>query len=390
MTDVPSPTASRRTRRSAALLTGLALVGGAALAGWSPTPAGAAPAAAPVAADLSVTVSHTPSAPVTGKAASFTITVANAGPGPAADVAVGITTGYQLRYAPAPQPSGPACGVVSEPGSVICDLGDLPAGATRAVQVPVIAAYAGIVTVPVAVASETPDPDLADRSTTDTVLVRQGPTQVELALADTYRAVLGREATAREVAYWGNVWTSGRYPDPWRVPYALISGSESRTRRVRDAYRRILGRTPGASELSTWSAALARGLTVEGLDVRLATSSEAQRGRPDFDRQLELLYSVVLGRRPTSAETSTWRARHDAGLSLGAVGTALTRSTEARDRVLRARFRSAGLHPTNLDRFFWFTALNEGSTSDREWAKLLVSAGYLQRFALPIPGYPVF
>lgn len=378
----------RSTRRR--VISSLALVAlSAGLQAWVAPAASAAPADVG-AADLSVSVAHTPSAPFTGDLLTFTITAANAGPGTASGVVAGLSLAYPFRYAPSPTPTGSACNVAQETSAVLCSLGTIPAGSAASVQVVVTPLAAGVFPVPVAVASDTPDPDAADRSSSVTVLVQQGPTQIDRAVAGIYRLVLDRAPTARENRYWSDAWMGSLWERRHRVPLAIISGSESRRRRVAEAYPRLLGRPASAGDVVTWSARLAAGLTFERFEAVLVGSGEFARRHPGRSATIQAAFEAVLGRRARGPELADWTRRIGGGATVGQLAVSLAGSTEGRDRVMVRRFRDAvGRPPSNFERFFWFSALNEGSTADIEWAKLLVSDNYLSRFPPTYPGYLV-
>ncbi|MBX3285916.1 MAG: hypothetical protein KF703_11285 [Actinobacteria bacterium] len=363
-------------RRLAA--TGALLAVAATAQAWAPPASAAADAAQ---ADLSVTVSHSPAAPFTGDPLTFTITAANAGPAEASGVVGGLSLTYPFRYTPAPSPSAAACGVTQETNAVLCSFGTIPAGGSTTVRVVVAPLSAGVFPVTVAVASETPDPDLDDRAATDTVIVQQGPTQIDRAVAAIYELVLDRAATPREVRYWSDAWVNGPWERRYRVPLAIIAGSESRRIRVAEAYSRILGRAASSREVAAWSARLGSGLTYERFEASLVGSGEFARRHPGRTRTIQGAFSAVLSRQPSAGELADWSARLARGTTVGQLAVALYASTEGRDVVITRYFRnSIGRSPTNFDRYFWFSALDEGSTADAEWAKLLVSDQYLSQF----------
>jgi uncharacterized repeat protein (TIGR01451 family) len=362
----------------------------AGTAAWS-APAAAAPRADAATADLSVAVDHSPAAPFTGDQLTFSVTAANAGPAVAADVVVGLSLNYSFRFLPTPTPTGGSCGATQESGAVLCSVGSIPAGSSVTVRLTVMPYTAGVFPVPVAVASETPDPDTADRSVTDTIIVQQGPTQIDRAVAGIYDLLLDRAPTPRETAYWAQAWMNAPWERRHRVPLAILSGSESRRIRVGEAYSRLLGRPASSRDIAAWSARLGAGLTIERFEASLVGSGEFARRHPGRTATIRAAFSAMLGRQPSAGELADWSGRLARGTTVGQLAASLAASTEGRDVVMTRRFRSSiGRSPTNFDRYFWFSALNEGSTSDAEWAKLLVSNHYLDQFPSPYPGGPVY
>lgn len=375
-------------RRLIAGATLVAVTGG--VLSWTAPAASAAPRADAAAADLSVTVTHRPAAPFTGDPFTFVVTATNDGPAAAVDVVAGLSMGYPFRYAPPPSPSAASCGLVQDSAAVLCSVGTIPAGTSKSVEVTTIAFSAGVFPVQVAVASETADPDTSDRAVTDTVLVQQGPTQIDRAVEGIYDLVLDRAPTPRETKYWSGAWMASLWERRHRVPLAIISGPESRRRRVVEAYPRLLGRQATARDIAAWSARMASGLTVERFEAALVGSPEFARRHPGRTATVQAAFGAVLGRRAGAAELADWSARVGRGTTIGQVAVALANSTEGRNRVMERRFRDAvGRPPSNFDRFFWFSALNEGSTADNEWAKLLVSDAYLSKFPSTYGG-PVY
>lgn len=376
---------SRRIRRRVSVA-GLAL---AALgSGIVAAPAGAASGSA----DLSLTVTHSPSAPLSGDQLTFTVVATNDGPDAAADTVVGLASNWAFQYKSST--GATSCAQGGESGAVICAVGSIPSGGSATVAIVVTAASSGVFPVPAAVSSETPDPDVADRATTDTVIVRPGPSQIERALGGVYQQVLGRAPSTAESAYWAERWNSSAYDQRSRVPLAIISGSESRRIRIKAAYTRILGRSAGAGDVTYWSTKLGQGLTFESFEANLIGSAEFRRGHgPGTGATISAAFSQVLGRAPNGPEASAAASAVAGGTTIGQLAASLQRSTEARNRVIRQRIQQVFERTaTNFDRFVWLNALNRGSTHDAQWAELYASGEYLSRFpygyyyAIPVNG----
>lgn len=370
---IVSPARCSRLRR---LGTGaVALLASTTLAVGAPAPAGAQAGSA----DLSIATSHSPSSPETGDEVTFTVTASNAGPATADDVVAGLSLGYQWRFESA---SNDACGFGGENMSVICPIGPIAPGSSVSITVVATALISGVYVLPAAVSSETADPDLADRATTDTVLVQRGPTQAQRAVAEVYRQVLGREGSAREVDYWAERWNSGQWDARHRVPLAIIASPESARRRVQAAYGDLLGRSASAADLAYWAGELGRGLTYESFEAAVLGSAEfARRNGPSLELVQHAVYTRVVGRQAASAELEHWADQVAGGRSLRSLTIELQRSNEARNRVLTVRIQQVfGRAPHQFDRWVWFGALNGGSTNDEEWARLFTNGEFLGQF----------
>lgn len=365
------PIRSRKVRLAAAAVTVLA----AALFPWGAPPASAQAGGA----DLSISMSHSPSAPVTGDEVTLTLVASNSGPATATDVVVGISLGYPWSYVSS---SGDDCGIGGENNSLLCAVGPVAPGASATLTVTARALASGVFVMPAAVASETPDPDTADRAVTETLLVRRGPARSERAVGEIYRLVLGRAPSVRELAYWAERWDATQWDDQHRVPMAIITSPESTGRRVRAAYTALLGRGASPADVGHWSGELARGLSFEDFEASVMASAEfSRRNGPGQADVVTAIYEHVVGRPATGAEVSSWSTRTATGASLGQLTSELQRSNEARSRVISHRIqevleRAAG----PFDRWVWVSALNDGSTHDEQWARLFTNGEFLERF----------
>ena len=120
-------------------------------------------------------------------------------------------------------------------------------------------------------------------------------------------------------------------------------------------------------------------------------SGEFARRHPGRTATIQAAFRAVLGRQASAGELADWSARVGSGTSIDRLAVSLADSTERQNRVMERHFRAAvDRSPTNFERFFWFSALREGSTADVEWAKLLVSDSYLNRFPPTYGGGPVY
>jgi hypothetical protein len=365
----------RSTKVGGALAVVAAIVTGALV--WAVAPA----AAADPSADLSVAVTHTPATGQTLDQFTFSITVSNDGPDTAQSVAVGLTTGYQLRVEPLPED----CYRSGEWTSVICEVGDVAAGSERSVDLSVSPRAAGVYTLTAVAASITPDPDTGDLVATDQLLVRRGPLQSERYIAGIFPMVLGRSPDSASLDYWAARWRAEnrRFPRRLeRIPLGLMNSDEYRRVRIRAAYQQILGRSADAPSLTYWVAKVRAGLSYDAVERTLLASREFAAKNPG-DR-LGASIAALYGRAATDDEIDRWTAF--AGGSTDPVAwqrllAALQRSTPARDRVIADRVqRTLGIAPTPLIRYVWLVRYREGASTERIWAELLVSWDVLRNY----------
>jgi len=340
----------------------------------TPTPA----SAQSTVADLSVTVSHSPSAPETGDEVTFTITATNAGPATAVDVAVGFAHSYYWRHTSSTE----GCELNGEQTSVICPVGSIAAGSSTTVAITTVPLLSGVHVLPAVVASETADPDLDDRSDDAVILVARGPSLVQRVVAEVYRQVLGREGSAGEIAYW-----AGRVEDPFwlrshEVPLAIISSPESARRRVAASYEQLLGRQASGTDLAYWADRLVGGMPFQTFEAHVMGSAEfARRHGPAADLVAGAVYQHVVGRGPSSAEVVAWTDSLEAGADVTGLAAWLRRTNEGRIEFLGSHMQEVlGREPHDFDRLVWYGRLNEGATLDELWADLFTHGEFLERF----------
>ncbi|MFQ5578186.1 MAG: DUF11 domain-containing protein, partial [Anaerolineae bacterium] len=103
-----------------------------------------------------------------GRPLTYTLTVANLGPGPASGVVLTDTLPPGVLFSQA-VPGAPTC--VEAGGRVTCSLGSMPAGDARQITIVVTPTAAAAITNTAAVASDRPDSDPANNTAAATVLV---------------------------------------------------------------------------------------------------------------------------------------------------------------------------------------------------------------------------
>jgi uncharacterized protein YkwD len=162
-----------------------------------------------------------------------------------------------------------------------------------------------------------------------------------------YETVLGREASAAEVALWTPALTGpgGRAA----VASGIEHSGEARTRLVRSWYATYLGRQAANGEEQGWVTSLLNGASEEDVLTAILSSQEfydrasrlSSSGTGD-QRYVTALYSLVLGRQGSPNEAADWLAPL-ASVGRSAVASAFLRSGEYRTDLIVADY-SVVLH----------------------------------------------
>lgn len=330
-------------------------------------------------ADLSVTVAHQPASAKTGDEITFTVEASNAGPdtATAAVAALGFRYPLELRVVPS------GCRRSASYESVVCDLGDLASGASTSIDITLFARGSGLYSVPVAVASDTADPDASNSSATDTVLVKPGPTQAVRYITGIWPIIMERSVDSTSLAYWSARWKAANavYPRKLeKVPAGIINSNEYRRLRIREAYQRILGRSVDPASLTYWVNKAAGGWSFEAIERTLLTSKEFANKHGDLEAIVRAQYQAILGRQPTGAEIAS-------ALSHGNTTPAATRlqnlqrSTEGYDVVIKRVFqKTVGHDPSPLSRYAALIKLRGGLSPEGLFALQLVSNEVLAKY----------
>lgn len=372
---------ARGWRRWAVALGVVALAGTGALA---PVEVGAADPSA----DLSVTVTHTPETPTAPTELTVTIAASNAGPDTAEAVVVGLGYPYPLELRTVPA----GCRRSASYESVVCELGDVASGATATKDIVLQASGSGLFTLPAVAASDTPDPDSADRSASTSVIVKAGPSQAVRYIQGIVPMILNREAGAATTAYWAPRWQKAYNTYPRRlerIPAGLIASDEYRRIRIRDAYQRILGRVVDAKSLEYWVGKAAGGWSFERIELTLLTSGEFRR-KGDLEDQIDRTFMALLSRDASAAELARWSQALRPGGATAWIELPrfLQRTTEYHDITIRQAYVVAlNKDPSSLGRYFWLVELRKGTSPEALFAKLLVSNEVLQKYPFTVDDY---
>lgn len=360
----------RKHQRMGAVAIALGLAGGL----LAPTAAGAADPKA----DLSVTITHSPSTLTTSESVTFTVTASNAGPDAAEGAIVGIGFPYQL----APNPVAEPCRRASNYESLVCDLGDIASGDQASLTFTVVARGSGLFSIPVAVAADTADPVTTNQTATDTLVVKPGERQGERYIKGIFPIILERPVDAGSLTYWADRWRAenNRWPRSLdRLPYALMQSNEYRRIQIRAAYLRILGRAADAPSLTYWTNKAKAGWSYDRIEQALFNSSEF--GRANAGDVVGGIFDGVLGRSPSADERARFEAALGTGSTRGALAAMLQRSTERFDQIIVERYEAAlGHGPSSAGRYGWQVELRNGRSVEQLWARLFVLGEFLDDY----------
>ena len=127
--------------------------------------------AAPNGADLRLTIKDLPDPATIGKRLSYILTVANPGPGPAANVRVNDSLPRKVALVSATASQG----TCSSKAPVRCELGSLAGSASATVKIVVRLRARGVISNTATVSAATPDPVTANNSATARTTVKGAP-----------------------------------------------------------------------------------------------------------------------------------------------------------------------------------------------------------------------
>jgi uncharacterized repeat protein (TIGR02059 family) len=160
-------------------------------------------------------------------------------------------------------------------------------------------------------------------------------------LARLYEGVLGRQASAAEIAWWQDVHVRGASLQ--QIAAAIIDSPEAAQAmgRADDAtfvaglYQSVLGRTAASAESAFWTDRLADGADRATVALGFVNSAEKLASSLDVDFNhsdvavLARMYHAMFGRAPDEDGLNFWLERHEDGVSLGAIADAFIVSAEA-------------------------------------------------------------
>ena len=119
----------------------------------------------PASANMSITKTHSPAAPLVGHDLTYTITARNNGPDATTGVTVQDTLPAQVTFVSAAASQGSCSGT----SAITCNLGSLSSGAQATVTIVVRPTAAGMITNTATVSSDEPDPTPGNNQATDVI-----------------------------------------------------------------------------------------------------------------------------------------------------------------------------------------------------------------------------
>jgi hypothetical protein len=197
-----------------------------------------------------------------------------------------------------------------------------------------------------------------------------------------YRDLLGRPASAEEVAYWRSRLTGGMGRDA--VGHTVLDAPEVHGHVVDADYQLLLGRGPDAAGRAFWTSVLDAGAHNEAVEAGFAASDEyyAIRGGGSPSGFVRALYRDFLGRTPGDAEVGFWTGRMAEGTPRGGITGGFTFSHENHANLVGGwyqRYLGRAGEPGGIA--YWAAYLDRGGRDETIEAGLIGAPEYLARAA---------
>jgi Domain of unknown function (DUF4214) len=208
----------------------------------------------------------------------------------------------------------------------------------------------------------------------------------ELWVEQVYRDLLGREASASELAL--EVAQLSEGATRAEVALQILGGSEYRGDFVTSVYQRFLGRAASSGEVSFALAYLGSGGSDEGLEAQVLGSSEyyLSAGGGTIDGFLSALYAAVLGRPIDATAEALFGSELTEGFTRDQVALQVLTSTEARDDLIDGWYvRFLGHHADATGLAYFGGVLGSGGTDEEVIAAIVGSLEYYTRLQPPPP-----
>lgn len=148
-----------------------------------------------------------------------------------------------------------------------------------------------------------------------------------------YRDMLGRNPTASDLSYWGDVLNSGQITPHAMMQVVLTSAeSDDRNHCVARLYEAYFLRRPDISGFDFWTEKRGSGWSLRSISEYFAQSSEFTRryGSLSNGGFIDRIYRNVLGRNPDPGGKAFWTSKLDGGESRGEVMLQFSESPENR------------------------------------------------------------
>ncbi len=204
-----------------------------------------------------------------------------------------------------------------------------------------------------------------------------------------YRAVLLRNGSASEVAFWASNFAYPTSMDYSEFVGHLTSSREARSRIVLDLYAQILHRRADAAGLSMWTSWLAGRTNVDLAGALLSSHEYWSNSGKTYTGWVKHAYQDVLGHAPDAAGAAYWASDLAGGRhSFADVAAAFYQSHERRIAAVRAIYvRALGRHADASGEEYWATKLYRRS---EDWllTQLVISNEFWRRAQVAYGGAP--
>jgi hypothetical protein len=194
-----------------------------------------------------------------------------------------------------------------------------------------------------------------------------------------YDDLLGRAGTNAEILHWKQRLDTGIPRD--LVVRQIQQSAEYRSRAIDGFYQSLLGRTLDPAGRQFWLSATAGGLPLENVRRAILVSGEyfARHGA-NHAGYVAGLYSDLLGRGASSAESDFWQQSLAAGVPRASVVAAFAASPEFYARQVNLAYPQFLNRPADpLGHAWWVNFLADGGTLPRFEQALLASPEYFNR-----------
>jgi hypothetical protein len=203
------------------------------------------------------------------------------------------------------------------------------------------------------------------------------PTPNQVVVIQLYQALLGREAEAGGLAYWGGVLDSGAATRA-QVARLIESSPEYRADAVQSLYQEFLHRAADPTGLQYFVQYLGQGGTVEGVATVIVASPEYYLVRGGTTAGfLVALYHDALGRAPDATGQAAFAQALAQGATRGQVAAAVFASLEYEQDLIEGYYQRFLNRPADtLGLLSFVNALRQGAGDEDIVAAILGSAEY--------------
>jgi hypothetical protein len=192
-----------------------------------------------------------------------------------------------------------------------------------------------------------------------------------------YQAILGRAADTVGLAFWTSALQT---TSPQEVIRGIVDSDESRSNQVRDDYRVILGRTASADEVAGWVDAMKAGLSSSEVATAFLTSPEYTAETVSNQAFVSSLYRIMLSREGEEGGLAFWTNALDSGATRAEIVAGFFDSTESRDLAIDALYSELLERPVDVVGQAIFQPLaSTGTGNDTLIETILSSPEFTQR-----------